>query len=84
MLRCKMRVSEVSHIKDSNGKTTQERVHLAAVYGSIGTENYDWSQHTPSANFDIYISNPKAFNQLSSGHEFFVDFTPVETKEMSV
>lgn len=76
MLRCKMRVSEVIHIKDAEGKTTQERVKLTAVYGPSGTENGKWSQYTPAANFDISISNPEAFNKLASGHEFFVDFTP--------
>ena len=73
VLRCKMRVNEVVHVKDSDGKTSQERVKLSAVYGE--GENAQWSKWTPSASFDIAINNPDAFNKLASGHEFYVDFT---------
>lgn len=78
VLRCKMRVSEVLHVKEADGATNQERVKLQAVYGDAGSANGDWSKWTPSATFDIYINNPKAFGQLSTGHEFFVDFTPAK------
>jgi len=81
IIRCKMRVSEVLHVKDEGGNTTQERVKLQAVYGKEGSPNADWSKWTPSANFDIYINNPAAFGKLSSGHEFFVDFTPCKAGE---
>ena len=77
VLRCKLRVAEVLHQKNENGETTQERVKLVAVYGN-NSENEKWSKWTPSANFDIYINNPDAFEKLSHGHEFFVDFTPVK------
>jgi hypothetical protein len=77
VLRCKMRVSEVTHVKNGDGSTEQERVKLSAVYGKEGTENHDWSKWTPSADFTICINNPSAFGKLSKGHEFFVDFTPV-------
>jgi len=73
-----MRVAEVLHSKNEDGTTQQERVTLNAVYGKEGTPNVDWSKWTPSANFSISINNPEAFNKLSAGHEFYVDFTPVE------
>jgi hypothetical protein len=76
ILRAKMRVAEVAAIKNADGSTNQERVKLQAVYGNEGTENNQWSKWTPSANFDITINNPAAFGKLSSGHEYFVDFTP--------
>lgn len=76
VLRCKMRVSEVLDVKNADGSTSQERVKLQAVYGSEGTDNAQWSKWTPSANFEISISNPDAFGQLSNGHEFYVDFIP--------
>ncbi len=76
-LRCKMRVVEVLHVKESDGSTNQERVKLAAVYGN-SDENKHWSKWTPSASFEIYINNPDAMGKLSSGHEFFVDFTPAQ------
>lgn len=75
-MRCKVRVEEVLHRKDSDGKTSQEVVKLKAVTAST-PENAEWSKYTPHAAFEISINNPDAFNKLSSGHEFFVDFTPV-------
>lgn len=76
VMRCKLRVTKVSHIKNDSGGTEYETVELAAVYGN-NDENKLWSKWTPSASFSITISNPDAMNKLSSGHEFYVDFTPV-------
>lgn len=78
ILRYKMQVQSVLHLKNADGTTSQEQVKLSAVYGKPDSENAQWSKWTPSANFDIYINNPGAFGKLSSGHEFFVDFTPAE------
>ena len=79
VLRCKMRVEEVLHRKNTDGSTEQEQVKLCAVYAKEGP-NAEWSKYTPSASFAIYINNPSAFGRLSRGHEFFVDFTPAEEK----
>lgn len=76
VLRAKMRVDEVTHSINSDGTVGQERVRLQAVYGEDGSDNARWSKWTPSATFDITINNPDAFNRLSKGHEFYVDFTP--------
>lgn len=76
MIRCKVRVTEVTCTKNSEGKIEQERVKLMAVTSDT-PENKQWSKWTPSANFDLIINNPDAFDKLSSGHEFYVDFTPV-------
>jgi len=78
VIRCKMRVQEVLLVKDVDGSIHQERVKLSAVYGKEGTDNAQWSKWTPSANFDIWINNPEAFGKLSTGHEFYVDFTPAK------
>jgi len=78
VLRAKMRVNQVLQSKDSNGATESEIVKLSAVTGGEGTENHDWSRWTPYATFEITITNPVAFGQLSRGHEFYVDFTPAE------
>jgi len=78
-LRCKVRVSEVLHSKNDKGETDQERVKLCAVYSNDPkNENARWSKWTPSANFELYISNPAAFGKLSNGHEFYIDFTPAK------
>jgi hypothetical protein len=75
ILRCKMKVDEVWISKDANtGVINQEKVKLSAVYGNT-EENKNWSKWTPSASFEIYISNPGAIGKLSQGHEFYVDFT---------
>lgn len=76
VLRCKMRVAEVLQVREGDGSISQERVKLQAVYGNT-EENKQWSKYTPFAEFSISISNTEAFGKLSSGHEFFVDFTPV-------
>ena len=44
--------------------------------------NEQWTIWTPFADFTIHFSNPQAFNWLSSGHEFYVDFTPVDVVVM--
>lgn len=82
-LRCKMRVQSVAHYKNEDGTTSQEEVKLSAVYGADGTDNAQWSKWTPSAQFSITINNPDAFNKLSQGHEFYVDFTPAEAEVKS-
>lgn len=78
VLRCKMRVSEVTRSINADGSVSQERVKLTAVHGPEGTENAKWSKWTPWASFEIGIDNPAAHGQLANGHEFFVDFTPAE------
>lgn len=76
VLRCKLRVAEVAQIKEPDGTTRQERVKLFAVMGPAGSENAQWAKYTPTATFEMAIDNPAAMGILSSGHEFFVDFTP--------
>lgn len=79
IVRCKLRVFEVLDRKDANGSTTTQIVKLQAVYSNDeNDENKQWSKWTPQANFEIHITNPGAMGKLSSGHEFYVDFIPVE------
>lgn len=70
-----MKVAEVLQAKNADGEIDYESVKLNAVYGNTD-ENKEWSKWTPSAQFQIQINNPAAFNTLSKGHEYFVDFTP--------
>lgn len=81
ILRCKMRVQSVAQYKNEDGSVGSEEVKLQAVYGAEGTDNAQWSKWTPSANFSITINNPDAFDKLSKGHEFYVDFTPAEGEQ---
>lgn len=77
VLRAKMRVQSVTRDIAPDGDVESERIKLIAVYGEQGSENAEWAQWTPSANFEIQINNPEAFGKLSRGHEYFVDFTPI-------
>lgn len=77
VLRAKMNVIEVTHSLNADGSTDQEKVKLQAVYTG-SDENREWAKYTPSANFEIWINNKAAFNKLSKGHEFYVDFIPAE------
>ena len=76
VMRCKMRVESVKQVKKHDGSTESEEVQLRAVYEG-SEENKKWSKWTPSASFMVTINNPEAFNKLSSGHEYYVDFSPV-------
>jgi hypothetical protein len=76
VLRCKMRVREVTRSMRADNTIDYELVSLGAVSGPDGTDNAKWAKYTPSADFKIQINNPAAFGTLSKGHEFFVDFTP--------
>jgi hypothetical protein len=78
ILRAKMRVDKVTRSMNEKGQVDHEQVKLTAVYGPEGSENAEWSKWTPAADFNITINNPEAFGQLSKGHEFYVDFIPVE------
>ena len=81
-LRAKLRVSSVLHSKASDGSTDHEIVKLQAVYSDDpNSENKQWSKWTPSASFEMQINNPDAFGKLSNGHEFYVDFIPVEAEQ---
>ncbi len=78
ILRAKMTVDEGTLSMNEEGKVDHERVKLRAVYGNDNSENAQWSKWTPFASFEIQINNPEAIGQLSKGHEFYVDFIPVQ------
>lgn len=81
VLRAKLRVQRVTCDKDEKGNIGMEKVELDAVYsGDPDSENAKWAKWTPAAHFTLTISNPEAIGKLSKGHEFFVDFTPVEAE----
>jgi hypothetical protein len=52
---------------------TNEVVKLSAV---MGDENKPWSQYTPQASVEMYITNPDAVRQFTVGGEYYVDFSP--------
>ena len=82
-VRAKMKCTEIatreSNRYDPETKQTipgtNEVVKLSAV---MGDENKPWSQYTPSASVEMYITNPDAVKQFAVGGLYFVDFTPAE------
>lgn len=75
-IRAKVVVESVD-VTNPTATPGDEIVKMRAVYNN-SPENAEWSQYTPSAFFQIQISNPAAKGQLLKGHEYYVDFTPVE------
>ena len=64
---------------DQDGHKTAESTSLYAVYGN-SDENKEWSAATPSASFQLYISNPDAWGKLEQGKEYYVEFIPAVTE----
>lgn len=83
MVRAKMKCTEIatreaSFYDPSTKETkpgTNEVVKLSAV---MGDENKPWSQYTPQASVELYITNPDAVAQFKVGGVYYVDFSPAE------
>lgn len=79
-VRAKMKCLEIATRAAYSGVTTgveptNEVVKLTAV---TGDENKPWSQHTPQASVELYITNPEAVKQFKVGGLYYVDFTPAD------
>ena len=82
-VRSKMKCTEIAtravEIYDRETRTsrpgTNEVVKLSAA---MGDENKPWSQYTPQATVELWITNPEAVRQFAVGGTYFVDFTPAE------
>ena len=85
-IRAKFRVHNVSPQEAPNtdgGKTKYaERVQMSPVYSDDKTsENYSFSQYTPSGHIEMTITNPAAFGAFVEGQEVYIDFTPAVSAE---
>ncbi len=75
-IKAKMRCHYVE--RHSNPGWSYEIVKLSAVYSDDkNSENYSFSQATPSADISMCISNPAAFGAFELNKEYYLDFTPV-------
>ena len=53
-----------------------------AVYSDDkNSENYSFSQATPSLSLSMYISNPAVLDAFEQGKEYYLDFTPVPSNQ---
>lgn len=77
-IRAKFRIHNVSEQHFGPDKTKSgERVQMSPVYSSDPqSENYSFSQFTPSGSVEMNITNPMAFGFFQEGQEFYLDFTP--------
>jgi hypothetical protein len=82
-MRAKLKVGSVSPITQQDGVVTQERVVFHGVARSKGypddgsDEDNTFARFSPSALFDIMITNPELLGKYTPGDTFYVDFTPV-------
>jgi hypothetical protein len=77
-IKAKVRVHNVSenHFGPENSKSG-ERVQMSPVYSDDPqSENYSFSQATPSGAIELNITNPDAFGFFEVNKEYVVDFTP--------
>lgn len=72
-MRAKVRVESVERMEHA------ERLKFSAVYGgSTNAEDNSFSSATPTATFDMYITNKALHGTFNPGQKFYVDFTPVD------
>jgi hypothetical protein len=79
-MRAKVRVEGVVPY-ENDGVKTQETLRFNAVcpnkFGDDGTdENNTYSKWTPTARFEMIVTNPNLFDKFKAGEEYYVDFTP--------
>lgn len=80
-IHAKFRVHDVQEWKFNDNKTgelvkTGEQVFMSPVYSSDpNSENYSYSQATPSGQISMSITNPGAWGFFERGGEYVIDFT---------
>lgn len=58
-------------------KGSVRQVFMAPVYSSDkASDNYSWSQATPSGKIEMTITNPAAYGQFEVGTEYLIEFVP--------
>lgn len=81
-IKAKMKVDTIEeHFYKQAGnpvQTSSKQVKLSAVYSNDpSSENYSFSQATPTANLTMYINNPEAFAFFEGGGEYILTFERV-------
>ena len=80
-IKAKMKCDDVQQLHTGGSVETDkvftERVKLSAVYSEDkASENYSFSNATPSASVEMTISNPDAIGAFEQGKEYYVEFSP--------
>lgn len=72
-MRAKMTVDEVKLTSYSD-----EVIFKALYAGDKNAEDNTYSKATPSATFNMSITNPALRGVYKPGQKFYVDFTPID------
>lgn len=73
----KFRVHNVTPYAFASGEQLSERVQMSPVYSDDpNSENYSFSQATPSGAIELNITNVGAFGAFVVGAEYVVSFAP--------
>jgi hypothetical protein len=71
-------ISEQFYKQNGVVQTSGKQVRLRAVYSNDpASPNYSFSQATPTANLEMYINNPEAFDYFEGGAEYLLTFEKV-------
>jgi len=78
-VKAKFYVAEVNH-RHVPGPGVCAEVVMAPVFGTFddgdGEANKEWSEHTPSGELKMTITNPAAIDSFAPGEAYFLEFTP--------
>lgn len=77
-MRAKLQVVSVERFSGSE-KLKMSAVAKSSSYPPDGTdEDNTFAKWSPSASFEIHITNPALHGKFEPGQKFYVDFTPAE------
>lgn len=78
LMRAKMKVESVQHFEKGE-QLTMRAVSKSGQYPEDGKdEDNSFARFTPSAELNMYISNPDLEGSFKPGDTFYVDFTKAE------
>ena len=90
MIRAKFMLQEIAEsgysYTDKDGKrvvskNTGKKLVFFPQYDTSIPEDQRFAQATPSGRFEMTVDNPSALAQFEIGHQYYVDFHPVESAE---
>lgn len=77
-MRAKLQVASVERFNGSE-KLRMHAVAKSSAYPEDGSdEDNTYAKWSPSATFEIHITNPALHGKFEPGQKFYVDFTPAE------
>jgi hypothetical protein len=77
-VRSKLKCTQVIPSQNVDGSTTAENIVFEAIYDNDDPTNKTWSKYTPSARFNINITNPDLLGNFKVGSYYYVDIMEVK------